>query len=91
MEGKGGRRQWTTGRGRAAGVRGAAAGVLGGGLARADAGAAARRPCCSGSRTGRGGFIRLYRAKIGGVAEPCHVTGRDSGRRYVRPLPRHHA
>jgi len=69
--------------GRAAGVRGAAAGVLGDGLVRADTGAAARRPCCSGSGTGRGGFIRLCRATDQGVAlprqdrwrgKPSHVT-----------------
>ena len=34
---------------------------------------------------------RHCRAKIGGAAEPCHVTGRDSGRHHVSPLPRHHA
>ena len=31
------------------------------------------------------------RAKIGGAAEPYHVNGRDSGRRHVSQLPRHHA
>jgi len=34
---------------------------------------------------------RQCRVKIGGTAEPCHVTGHDSGHRHVSPLPRHHA
>ena len=34
---------------------------------------------------------RHCRAKIGGAAEPYHVTGRDFGRRHVSPLPRHPA
>ena len=49
--------------------------------------------------TGHGGYIWLYRATDQGAAlprqdrwrgRPCHVTGRDSSRRRVSPLPRHH-
>ena len=57
-----------------------AAGVLGGGLARADMGAAARWPCCAARATaaarpladaGRGGgFIRLCHATDQGAVVP---------------------
>ena len=95
--GNGGPRGWW-----AAGVRGVATDVLGGGPARADAGMAAKRPCCWGSGTDLAAGVlfgsavpwiraRHCRAKIGGATEPCHVTGRDFGRRHVSPLSRHHA
>ena len=70
----------------AAAVRGAAAGVVGDGRPRwrrTGAGATARRPWCSGSGSGRGGITgsaasriraRHCRTKIGGAAEPCHVS-----------------
>ena len=70
----------------AAAVRGAAAGVVGNGRLwwrRTGAGATPTRPC-SGSGTGRVVIpgsaaprirARHCRAKIGGAAEPCHVSG----------------
>ena len=62
----------------AAAVRGAAAGVVGNGRLwwrRTGAGATPTRPCCSGNGTGGDGYIRLCCAKIGGAAEPFHVSG----------------
>jgi len=75
---------WAGGRG--VGGRGSCAAV---GLRRLAAGG---RPRC-GVLFGPAApcsVARHCRAKIGGAAEPCHVNDRDSGRRHVSPLMRHH-
>ena len=60
-----------------------------GGRASVCAGGWARSPYLSGPAAPCT-VAQHCRAKIGGAAEPCHVNDRDSGRRHVSPLPRHH-